>query len=137
VRSFDAGDLAPVLSKPMLKELTPEGEASIGVDVSYVAPPGGEMRITVSATVNISLPSTPSLSMLGFSGKNKDRDTADKPYEVSLVLAVVVRKVNGNMLLKVCFLPFVSPLRSITHFFFRSNVRHRIVCGIRLRQCHI
>lgn len=104
VRSFEAGDAAPVFSKPMLKELTPEGEASIGVDVSYEAPPGSEIRITVSAIATFSLPSTPSLSLLGLgSGKNKEKDNLekDKPYEVSLVLAVVLRRLSGNMLVKV------------------------------------
>ncbi|KAF8521769.1 hypothetical protein BU17DRAFT_87672 [Hysterangium stoloniferum] len=101
IRSFESGDVAPVLSKPMLKELTPEGETSIGVDISYVAPPGGEMRLTLSAVATIALPSTPSLSILGFSAKTKEREAVDKPYQVSLVLAVVVRKVTGNILLKI------------------------------------
>ncbi|KAF8578378.1 hypothetical protein K439DRAFT_487274 [Ramaria rubella] len=115
VRSFEAGDVAPVLSKPMLKELTPEGEASVGVDVLYAPPPGGEMRMTVSATATISLPTTASLSLLGF--KNKDKDTPkdkekEKPYEVSLVLAIVVRRVEGNVLFKVCisFIHLISVL---------------------------
>ncbi|KIJ46210.1 hypothetical protein M422DRAFT_250248 [Sphaerobolus stellatus SS14] len=47
-------------------------------------PPSGEMRITVSALATISLP------------KKKE----DKPYEVSLVLAVVVKKLVGNMIVK-------------------------------------
>ncbi|GJJ10858.1 hypothetical protein Clacol_005086 [Clathrus columnatus] len=103
VRSFEAGDVAPVLSKPMLKELTPEGEASIGVDVSYEAPPGGEIRITVSAIATFSLPSAPSLSILGLGGgKNKEKETQEsKPYEVSLVLAIVLRRLSGNMLVKI------------------------------------
>ncbi|KIJ33642.1 hypothetical protein M422DRAFT_264412 [Sphaerobolus stellatus SS14] len=69
----------------MLKELTPDGEASIGIDIAYNSPPGGEMRITVSALATISLP------------KKKE----DKPHEVSLVLAVVVKKLVGNMIVKI------------------------------------
>jgi hypothetical protein len=95
----------------------------------YVAPPGGEMRITISATATISIPGTASLSLLGFSGgrgKERERDhgsekekqgdegatkandkaegkekEAQRPYEVSLVLAIVVRRVEGNVLFKV------------------------------------
>ena len=104
VRSFSAGAVAPVLSKPMLKELTPDGEASIGVDISYNPPPGGEIRITVSAIATIALPSAPSFSIFG--GKNKEKEAEkekeDKPYEVSLVLAVVVKKISGNIQAKVC-----------------------------------
>ncbi|KIJ46234.1 hypothetical protein M422DRAFT_250276 [Sphaerobolus stellatus SS14] len=69
----------------MLKELTPDGEASIGVNITYNPPPDGEMRITVSALVTILFP------------KKKE----DKPYEVSLMLAVVVKKLVGNMIVRI------------------------------------
>ncbi|KIJ44981.1 hypothetical protein M422DRAFT_251617 [Sphaerobolus stellatus SS14] len=97
VRSFSAGSTAPVFSKPMLKELTPDGEASIGVDIAYNPLPGGEMRITISALATISLPSASSFST--FSKKDAEKEK-EKPYEVSLVLAVVVKKISGNMIFK-------------------------------------
>ena len=87
------------------------------------------MRITISATATISLPGTASLSLLGFNGgrgKDKERDLDDekekhkdegkaagrdkaegkekdtqRPYEVSLVLAIVIRRLEGNVLFKV------------------------------------
>lgn len=83
------------------------------------------MRITISATATISLPGTASLALLGFNGgrgKDKDREHEDekdkykeaigkdkvegkekdtRPYEVSLVLVIVVRRLEGNVLFKV------------------------------------
>ena len=38
VRSVDTDESAPVRSKPLLKELTPKGEASVGVIISCVHP---------------------------------------------------------------------------------------------------
>ncbi|KIJ46223.1 hypothetical protein M422DRAFT_250262 [Sphaerobolus stellatus SS14] len=91
----------PILSKRVLKELTPNGEASIGVNIAYNAPPRGEMRIAVWAFAMISLPSASSFSIFG--RKDKDANVAkkeDMPYEVSLVLDVVVKKLVENMIIK-------------------------------------
>ncbi|KIJ34497.1 hypothetical protein M422DRAFT_263466 [Sphaerobolus stellatus SS14] len=106
VRSFSASSAVPVLSKPLPKEFTPDGEASIGADIAYSPPPGGEMRITVSAIATIFLPSAPSFSL--FSKKDALEKEKDKPCEVSLVLVVVVKKISGNMIFKVHYLTYIQ-----------------------------
>lgn len=79
ITSVDLGTAAPTFGRPILKKLTPEGEASMEMAMHYT----GNMRIICSATLTIPL------------------GQRFKPYKVSVVLAVVLRSLEGNLLLQI------------------------------------
>ncbi|WFD02829.1 hypothetical protein MOBT1_001514 [Malassezia obtusa] len=79
LKSIDLGSAAPTFGSPILKQLSPEGEASMEASMHY----RGNLRIMVGATLSIPL------------------GQRFKPYKVSVVLAVIVRAMEGNLLLQI------------------------------------
>lgn len=79
IQRIDTGESAPYITNPRLKDLTVEGECCMEADVKYT----GNFRLEVAATARIELGSRL------------------KAREVSLVLAVVLRKLEGHVLLKI------------------------------------
>ncbi|KAK5651297.1 hypothetical protein OQA88_12641 [Cercophora sp. LCS_1] len=79
IKGIDTGNAAPYITNPRLKDLTVEGECGIEADVRYT----GNFRLEVAATARI------------------DLGARFKAREVNMVLAVVLRKLEGHMLIKV------------------------------------
>ncbi|KAK3190715.1 hypothetical protein K4F52_003406 [Lecanicillium sp. MT-2017a] len=79
IQKIDIGDAAPYFTNMKLKDLTVEGECVVEADVRY----SGNCRIEVSATAKI------------------DLGTRFKAREVNLVLAVVLKRIDGHMLFKI------------------------------------
>ncbi|KAK4125099.1 hypothetical protein N657DRAFT_570401 [Parathielavia appendiculata] len=79
IKAIDTGDSAPYITNPRLKDLTVEGECGLEADVRYT----GNFRLEVAATARI------------------DLGSRFKPMEVNLVLAVVLRKLEGHVLFKI------------------------------------
>ncbi|KAJ4417024.1 hypothetical protein N0V85_002018 [Neurospora sp. IMI 360204] len=79
IKGIDTGESAPFITNPRLRDLTVEGECCIEADVRYT----GNFRLEVAATARI------------------DLGARFKAREVNLVLAVVVRKLEGHVLFKI------------------------------------
>lgn len=79
IKDIDTGESAPFITNPRLRDLTVEGECCIEADVRYT----GNFRLEVAATAKI------------------DLGARFKAREVNLVLAVVVRKLEGHVLFKI------------------------------------
>ncbi|KAK8858495.1 hypothetical protein IAR55_002722 [Kwoniella newhampshirensis] len=84
VREVNVGTSPPFFSKPMLKDLTADGTAAFEVNMQYRSrpqQPDSEIRITIATTATI--------------------PTGFKPYVVDLVLAVVLKSLEGNMVVHI------------------------------------
>ncbi|KAK9417440.1 hypothetical protein SUNI508_08800 [Seiridium unicorne] len=79
IQKIDTGNSAPFITNPKLKDLTVEGEWGMEADVKYT----GNFRLEVAATVKI------------------DLGSRFKTREVNLVLAVVLKKLEGHVLFKI------------------------------------
>ncbi|KAM0260925.1 hypothetical protein ACHAQJ_002545 [Trichoderma viride] len=79
IQQIDTGDAAPYLSNLKLKDLNVEGECVVEADLKYT----GSFRIEVAATARI------------------DLGARFKVREVNLILAVVLRRLEGHVLFKI------------------------------------
>ncbi|UQC89195.1 uncharacterized protein CLUP02_14723 [Colletotrichum lupini] len=79
IRRIDTGESAPIITNPRHKDLNVEGECVMEADVRYT----GNFRMEVAATARI------------------DLGARFKVREVDLVLAVVIKKLEGHMLFKI------------------------------------
>ncbi len=78
LQKIDMGESAPHIINPRLKDLTIDGDCCAEADFKY----NGNFRLEITATARI------------------DLGTRFKAREVNLVLAVVVKKLNGHALVK-------------------------------------
>jgi hypothetical protein len=79
LRQIDLGEAAPVITNPRLKDLTVDGELVVEADVKY----SGNFKIEVAATARIELGSR------------------FKAREVNLLLAVMVKRVEGHAMMRI------------------------------------
>ncbi|KAL5119552.1 hypothetical protein ACEQ8H_002617 [Pleosporales sp. CAS-2024a] len=79
LRSIDMGTLPPFITNPKLKELTVDGDLIVEADVSYK----GNFRIEIAAIARI------------------DLGTRFKAREVTLVLATILKRLEGHLLLRI------------------------------------
>jgi len=78
LRKVDMGEGAPCITNPKLKDLTVDGDCCAEADFRY----SGNFRLEIAATARI------------------DLGTRFKAREVNLILAVVVKKLEGHALIK-------------------------------------
>jgi hypothetical protein len=79
LRNVDMGEAAPVFTNPRLKDLTVDGELVVEADIRY----SGNFRLEVATTARIELGSR------------------FKAREVNLLLAVVVKRVEGHIMIRI------------------------------------
>ena len=79
LRRVDIGDSAPCILNPRLRDLTVDGETMVEADIKY----SGNFRLEIAATARI------------------DLGQRFKAREIDMVLAVVARKIEGHVLLRV------------------------------------
>jgi len=79
LRNVDMGEGAPLVTNPRLKELTVEGDCVIEADLRYT----GNFRLEIAAIARI------------------DLGTRFKAREVNLLLAVVLKKIEGHVFARV------------------------------------
>ena len=78
LRSIDMGESAPQITNPRLKDLTIDGDCCAEMDVKY----SGNFRLEIATSVRI------------------DLGARFKAREVMVVMAVVIKKLNGHALIK-------------------------------------
>ncbi|KAJ5152946.1 uncharacterized protein N7482_009424 [Penicillium canariense] len=78
LQRIDMGEGAPFITNPRLKDLTVDGNCCVEADVQY----SGNFRVEISATVRI------------------DLGQRFKAREVDIVLAVVLKKLEGHLLVR-------------------------------------
>jgi hypothetical protein len=78
LQRIDMGEGAPFITNPRLKDLTVDGNCCVEVDLQYT----GNFRVEISATVRI------------------DLGPRFKAREVDIVLAVVLKKLEGHLLVR-------------------------------------
>ena len=78
LRSIDMGESAPQITNPRLKDLTIDGDCCVEMDIKY----NGGFRLEIATTARI------------------DLGARFKAREVTVILAVVVKKLNGHALIK-------------------------------------
>ncbi|PVI06546.1 hypothetical protein DM02DRAFT_649668 [Periconia macrospinosa] len=79
VQRIDMGHLPPFITNPKLRELTVDGDLTIEADISYK----GNFRLDISALARI------------------DLGTRFKAREVTFVLATILRKLEGHILIRI------------------------------------
>ncbi|GMM35069.1 Nvj2 protein [Saccharomycopsis crataegensis] len=79
IEKVNMGKSAPLLSSPKLTKLTPEGDLDVEASISY----NGGISFEVSTKVNINL------------------GTRFKPRDISILLAVTLKSLHGDILLKI------------------------------------
>jgi Maintenance of mitochondrial morphology protein 1 len=94
LQKIDMGQGAPSITNPRLKDLTVDGDCTVEADVNY----SGNIRIEISATARI------------------DLGPRIKTREVNLILAVVLKKLTGHVLIR-----FKPPPSNRVWFCFASK----------------